>query len=303
MKTSFNVIGLGELIWDIMPNCKQLGGAPSNFAYMAGLLGDKGIIASRVGRDELGDEAITTLEALHVSGDFIQRDDKHPTGVVHVTIDERGEANFKPNSNSAWDYLLMTPEWTELARTADAVCFGTLGQRREQARETIKRFLESTRAECLRVFDVNLRHSFFTAEMLRQSLNLATIVKLSEEELGQVARLLEWSGGDQISIARKLIDQFELKLIAITRGPGGSLLVTEKETADHPGFRVEVRDTIGAGDAFTATLTHGYMRNQPLDQINDAANRVGAWVTTQVGATPRISVEELQGVIGELAKN
>jgi fructokinase len=303
MKESFNVIGLGELIWDIMPNCKQLGGAPSNFAYMAGLLGNRAIIASRVGRDELGDEAINTLEALHVSGHFIQRDDAHPTGVVHVTIDEHGEANFKPNSNSAWDYLQMTPEWAELARTADAVCFGTLGQRREQARETIKRFLESTRAECLRVFDVNLRHSFFTAEMLRQSLNLATIVKLSEEELGQVARLLEWSGGDLISIARKLIDQFELKLIAITRGPAGSLLVTENETADHSGFRVDVRDTIGAGDAFTATLTHGYMRNQPLEQINDAANRVGAWVTTQVGATPRISVEELQGVIGKLEKN
>src|ERR1051325_5985685 len=162
-------VGLGELIWDLLPEGRRLGGAPTNFAYMARLLGNRSAVASRVGRDALGHEARARLEAAGVSTEYIQVEAEHPTGTVGVEIGERGEPDFRVNGNSAWDYLEWTPRLRELAALADCVCFGTLGQREPRARETVTRFLEHVRPCALRVFDVNLRHSFFTPEMLAPS--------------------------------------------------------------------------------------------------------------------------------------
>jgi len=296
----FMVVGLGELIWDMLPDGKQLGGAPTNFAYVSNLLGNRVAVASRLGRDALGREARTRLERMGINAGFLQVDEEHPTGTVGVHIGERGEADFAVNENSAWDYLEWTAQWKELAGVADAVCFGTLGQRQPRARETILKFLAATRAESVRVFDVNLRHSFFTPEMLIDSLKLATIVKLSSEELSMVARMLSLDTGvEEEAAARKLIERFNLKLIAVTRGERGSLLVTATESINHRGFRIEVRDTIGAGDAFTATLTHYYLRGASLQQTIVAANRIGAWISTQAGATPEISRSELALILGD----
>lgn len=281
------VVGLGELIWDLFPEGRRLGGAPSNFAYISHLLGDETAVASRVGSDALGREAVERLRRAGLSTEYLQRDGEHPTGTVGVRIGAGGEPRFNVNENSAWDYLEWTPAWEELAARATAVCFGTLGQRRPEARATINRFLAATPADALRLFDVNLRHSFFTPDMLTRSLRLSSVVKLNAEELSAAASMLDLSASGELETARELLELFDLNLVAVTRGAAGSLLVTREEVDEHPGFRAErVADTIGCGDAFAAALAHCLRRHAPLPLCNEIANRVGSWLATHTGATP-----------------
>lgn len=294
------IVGLGELIWDFLPDGKQLGGAPTNFACISRLLGNHSIVASRIGADELGREAVARLEQMGVSTRFMQQDDTHPTGTVRVQLDERGEPLFAMNENSAWDYLAWTAGWQELAPQVDAACFGTLGQRHPLARETMARFLRHTPPHAARIFDVNLRHSFFTAVMLDDSLRLSTIVKLNSDELLTVAAMLELKEREAEAVSQQLIARYRVELVAVTRGEQGSLLVTNEETVDHPGLRIRVKDTIGAGDAFTAALAHYYLRRAPLNTISEAANRMGAWVSTQAGATPEPPPQLLEELLGDL---
>ncbi|HKG15408.1 MAG TPA: carbohydrate kinase [Pyrinomonadaceae bacterium] len=279
-------VGLGELIWDMLPEGRRLGGAPSNFAYMARLLGNRSAVASRVGDDALGREARARLEAAGVSTAYVQVEAEHPTGTVGVRVGERGEPTFKVNGNSAWDYLEWNERWEGLAARADCVCFGTLGQREPRARETIVRFLGRVRPAALRVFDVNLRHSFFTPEMLARSLALSSVVKLNADELRLAASMLSLRGEDEMTLAEDLLARFGLALVAVTRGERGSLLVSAEGASEHAGFRVEVADTIGSGDAFAAALAHCRLRGATLEVSNEIANRVGSWVATQPGATP-----------------
>jgi fructokinase len=279
-------VGLGELIWDLLPEGKRMGGAPTNFAYMARLLGNRSAVASRVGRDALGREALARLEAAGLSTEFVQIEAEHPTGTVGVRIGERGEPTFTVNGNSAWDYLEWTERWEGLAARADCVCFGTLGQREPRARETITRFLEHVRPSALRVFDVNLRHSFFTPEMLAHSLALSDAVKLNAEELRAAASMLSLRGDGERAVAEELLARFSLNLVAVTRGESGSLLVSSEGASEHAGFRVRVVDTIGSGDAFAAALAHCRLRGATLEVSNEIANRVGSWVATHAGATP-----------------
>lgn len=295
------VVGLGELIWDFLPSGKQLGGAPTNFAYISRLLGNQSQVASRIGNDELGDEALARLERMNISTACLQRDALHPTGTVRVTIDGSGEALFAMNENSAWDYLEWTEAWAEFAPRADAVCFGTLGQRRAQARDTMLRFLQNTRAGATRIFDVNLRHSFFDAAMLRASLELATIIKLNSDELATVATMLQFDEREEEALALRLIAMFKLELVAITRGKSGSLLVSATEAFQHTGLHVRVTDTIGAGDAFSAALAHFHLRRAPLKTISEAANRLGAWVATHAGATPEANAQTITEMLGDLS--
>lgn len=281
------VVGLGELIWDMFPEGRRLGGAPSNFAYVSRLLGDGAAVASRVGRDALGREAAERLARAGLSTRYLQTDGAHPTGTVGVRIGAGGEPQFNVNENSAWDYLEWTPGWEELAARAAVVCFGTLGQRRPEARETIERFLQAMNPDTLRLFDVNLRHSFFTPEMLARSLRLSNVVKLNAEELSAAGSMLSVRASGELETARALLDRFKLRLVAVTRGAAGSLLVSRDEADEHPGFHAaRVADTIGCGDAFAAALAHCLRRGVPLSLCNEVANRVGAWLATQEGATP-----------------
>jgi fructokinase len=291
------VVGLGELIWDMLPEGKRMGGAPSNFAYISKLLGNEAAVASRVGRDRLGHEAIERLARAGLLTRYVQLDDAHPTGTVGVRIGAGGEPHFNVNENSAWDYLEWTREWEELAARADTVCFGTLGQRHTTARATLKRFLEATRADALRLFDVNLRHSFFTPDMLARSLALATVVKLNAEELTAAASMLGLDASDEPTTARALLERFHLDLVAITRGARGSLLVAREGADEHAGFRARVVDTIGCGDAFAAALAHCRRRRAPLALTNEIANRAGAWVATQAGATPDPDPETIRRLL------
>jgi fructokinase len=281
------VVGLGELLWDLLPAGRQLGGAPANFAYITSLLGDEGIPASRLGQDVLGEEAILRLRELALPTAFIQEDADHPTGTVQIEVDAAGQPRFEISESVAWDFLEWTPQWQGLAQQADAVCFGSLAQRSEHSRVTIRKFLlAAQQRNAVRIFDVNLRQSFFTAQVLAESMRLATLVKLNHEELPRLMRLFELDHQHEEDSARRLLSLHDLKLVCITRGNGGSLLVSAAECSEHPGFKVKVADTVGAGDAFTAALVHGYLRGTSLAQINENANRVGAWVASQSGATP-----------------
>jgi fructokinase len=280
------VVGLGELLWDLLPAGKQLGGAPANFAYITSLLGDKGIPASRLGEDALGAAALQRLRELGLSTEYIQKDAGHPTGTVQVEVDSAGQPRFEISESVAWDFLQWTRQWQTLAQQADAVCFGSLAQRGENSRATIRTFVLASRPDAVRVFDVNLRQNFYSAHVLSESMRLAMLVKLNHEELPRIMRLFELEHHSEEDSARRLMSLHDLKLVCVTRGNGGSLLISADECSEHPGFKVKVADTVGAGDAFTAALVHGYLRGTSLAQINDNANRVGAWVASHSGATP-----------------
>jgi fructokinase len=291
------VIGLGEVLWDMLPSGKVLGGAPANFAYMANVLGDKGIIASRVGTDSLGVEACTAIQDLGLDILYIQRDEAYDTGAAKVTIDSSGQPNFTIEQAVAWDYLQWSPEWEELSARADVICFGSLAQRSPVSAATIDRFLANTREDALRVFDANLRQSFYTRDALCQSFQNADIVKINDIELLQLSRLFNLGTGSNESLARTLLEDFDLKLVCLTRGARGSLLVSKNQAAEHPGFRVKVADAVGAGDAFTACLVHHYIRGYSLQEISDFANRFASWVATQTGATPPVSSGQLRQIL------
>ncbi len=294
------IVGLGELLWDLLPSGKQLGGAPANFAYITSLLGDEGIPASRLGQDALGEEAILRLRELGLPTAFIQEDADHPTGTVQVEVDAAGQPRFEISELAAWDFLEWTPQWQRLAQQADAVCFGSLAQRSEHSRATIRKFMLISRPTAVRVFDVNLRQNFYSAQVLTESMRLATLVKLNNEELPKIMRLFELEHQSEEASARRLLSLHDLRLVCITRGNGGSLLISASECSEHPGFRVKIVDTVGAGDAFTAALVHGYLRGTSLAQINENANRVGAWVASQSGATPAPKASGMEQTLAEI---
>ncbi len=294
------VVGLGEVLWDLLPERTCLGGAPANFAYITTLMGDHGIVSSRVGEDSRGLEALRRMEELGLDIDHVQTDREHPTGTVKVELDGKGLARFEIAHPVAWDSLEWTLDWQHLAEEADAVCFGSLAQRSEASRETIRHFLRATSPSTVKVFDVNLRQSFYSQEVLAESMRLADIVKLNDEELPKIMSLGKFPHKDELSSARLLLDAYDLKLVCITRGGKGSLLVRGKEASEHPGFRVRVADTVGSGDAFTAGLLHEYLHGASLDLMNEVANLVGAWVASEVGAMPAPKRGALEHSLAEI---
>lgn len=269
-------MGLGELLWDLLPSGARLGGAPANFAVMAGRLGDHAVIASRLGSDKLADEARAVLDGLPVDCSFVQADAEVATGTVTVTL-SGSEAHYTIDAPVAWDRLAMTPEWNELAASADAVCFGTLAQRDAVSRAAILTFLDATRPACLRVFDVNLRAPHWSRETLVEGLRRATILKLNESEMPQVLvatgacpnPATEQDEDDLLRGARMLLERYPMQMVCVTLGSAGSLLVTREVHHRHHGLAATVRDTVGAGDAFTAALTHYYLEGAALPVMNE----------------------------------
>jgi fructokinase len=280
------IVGIGELLWDLLPAGASLGGAPANFAYITGLLGDQGIVASRVGQDSLGQQALERMQALGLDTDCVQIDSEHPTGTVKVAIDAKAQPTFEIAEPVAWDFLEWTPAWRQLAEEAHAVCFGSLAQRSPQSHATIRSFVNGASAEAIKVFDVNLRQSYFSQEILSDSMKLADIVKVNDEELPRIMALNGLPHKSERLSAETLLAEFELKIICVTRGARGSLLVQSDSFHEHPGFCVKVADTVGSGDAFTAALLHEYLQGSSLRTMNEMANRVGAWVASRPGGMP-----------------
>jgi fructokinase len=288
MNSPLLMVGLGEILWDVLPSGKVLGGAPTNFAYMSSILGNRGVAASRVGDDLLGREARQRLHRLGLTDEYVQVDHNLPTGTAEVLIDANGQPTFTIHESVAWDSLQWTSAWQELSACADIICFGSLAQRTRTSAETIDRFLRNSRPDALRIFDANLRQSYHDRASIERSLEHADLLKLSDQELPTFASRLGLSNMNQEELAFALIREFQLGLVCITRADKGSLLLTESERVSHPGFAVEVVDSVGAGDAFTACLAHCFIRGHSLEKIGALANRLASWVATQQGATPPV---------------
>ena len=291
-------IGLGEVLWDLLPGGRQLGGAPANFAYHAHALGAESLVVSRVGRDDLGRDLLERLNALGLATSGISVDPVAPTGSVSVTLDPSGQPAYTIHTEVAWDLLEAGLEVLRVAAAADAVCFGTLAQRHPVARESIRRVLEATRADALRIFDINLRQRFWSREVIVESLALATVLKLNDEELPILADLLGWPGDDDQGLLARLAQQFDLRAVALTRGARGSLLWTAGRTWNWPGSDLKVADTVGAGDSYTAALALGLLSGKAPEDILRIAHRVADFVCTQPGATPPMPADFADEFVG-----
>ena len=302
MKEPRLILGIGELLWDLLPEGPRLGGAPANFSVMSGRLGNHAVILSRIGRDDLGRDAIKRLDPLPVDSSNVQIDAAHETGRVTVTLKD-GQPEYVIHQPAAWDSLELSDTWLQLAERADAICFGSLAQRSVESRQTIQTLAAQTSSSCVRVYDVNLRAPFYSGEIVQESLELATVVKMNDAEVSQVLGLLGLPLNDEPVPTRlrvgaeRLLSEFPtLQMVAITCGGNGSLLVTREAWHQHPGVHVQVADTIGAGDAFTAAMTHYLLRGADLATLNEAGNRWGAWVASQAGAMPALSEAVRTGI-------
>ena len=285
---SKHILSCGEVLWDLFPAGPRFGGAAANFACHAALLGGKVTIVSAVGDDARGHEAIAILQSFGVDTSLIQRIGGAPTGSVSVSVDAAGKPSFEIQAGSAWDRIAWTPELESRITTADAIYFGTLSQRSETSRATIQHALSIAQARgTRRVLDVNLRKPFFDASLIRESISHASVLKLSDDELDEVVSDCGIIAERNPAAAlRALLERYQLDLVAMTRGADGALLVSQTEAVDQPGIPTVVRDTVGAGDAFTAALVVGLLRGESLRTIARVACETAAVVCEQDGAVP-----------------
>jgi fructokinase len=284
------IVALGEVLWDVLPEGPRLGGAPANLCAMAGRLGNDAILASRIGADDLGDRMLDTLSPLPVDTSFLQKDALLPTGTVTVKVTPEGQPSYCIHEGVAWDALQMTHAWKDLAAEADAACFGSVAQRGALSRSTIQDFISYTREDCLRVFDINLRPPFLSKEVVRWSVEHASMLKLNDEELTTVFDLLGFplpSAKDRHRASLEvLMTAFPLYMICLTLGSEGSLIVSRNGHYRHAGVPTAVIDTVGAGDAFLATVIHCVLHGASLAETSEAANRHASWIASQASAIP-----------------
>ncbi len=282
----YHIAGVGELLWDLLPEGRKLGGAPANFAYHVQMLGGRASMVSCVGDDDSGSELLACLSSkgLDVSGVGVDRE--HPTGSVSVTVHPGGKPEYEIHRNVAWDFIPWSDTLHCLAGGLDAVCFGSLAQRCPVSRETIQLFLDHLRPDCLVIFDINIRQHYYSPEVVERSLHRSDVLKLNDDELPILSNMFGIAG-DTESIIGSVIEKFDLQMVALTRGDKGSLLLTPEGRADHPGFPPErIIDTVGAGDSFTAALALGILEKLSLESICTRANRVASFVCTQEGGMP-----------------
>ncbi|MGH7870436.1 MAG: carbohydrate kinase family protein [Candidatus Dormibacteraceae bacterium] len=284
------VIGLGEVLWDLLPGGKQLGGAPSNFAFHAHALGADAKVITRVGTDQLGNEILGCLRDLGLSTELVSVDPDYPTGTVSVEISADGQPQFTIHENVAWDHLEANGAARKAMAQCNAVCFGSLAQRNANAGAAIQALVTATSGQALRIFDINLRQHFFSREIIEPSLELANVLKINDQELPVVADMFGLKG-DPVVQMEHMAERFELSMVALTRGAKGSLLLSNGRLSEHVGAPVCVADCVGAGDAFTAALVMGLLTGCALDEINKRANTLAGYVCSQPGATPRIPEE------------
>ena len=284
------IISLGEVLWDLFPAGPRFGGAPANFACHAAHLGGEVSMVSAVGNDERGREAVEILDSFGIDTSLIQTHPNAPTGTVGIELDAKGKPTFTIHEGSAWDGITWTPELEARIAEVDAVYFGTLGQRGETSRATIRQGLKLAKARgLLRVLDVNLRKPFYDAALIRESIALASVLKLSDDELPEVAAACDipLEGAPEVALHR-LIARFELDLVVMTRGAKGAMLISPDSTLDQPGIPTTVVDTVGAGDSFTGAFTLGLLQRVAPEAILRKACETAAYVCSQSGAVPKL---------------
>lgn len=283
------IVGLGEILWDVLPEGKKLGGAPANFAYHASQFGMNGLAVSAIGRDSLGDEILDQLSGknLHYQLEKVE----FPTGTVQVTLDKNGIPNYDICQGVAYDNIPWTPDMEAIAKETQAVCFGTLAQRDAVSRSTILQFLDTMPVDSVKIYDINLRQHWYTNEIIEDSLQRSTILKINDEELVVVREMMGQQALDTVEFCRYLLDTYALKLVILTCGVEGSYVVTANECLFQGTPKVEVADTVGAGDSFTSAFCVAYLKQLPLAQAHKLAVDVSAYVCTQSGAMPELPAE------------
>jgi fructokinase len=286
-RPDYVIAGIGEILWDVFPSGKKVGGAPANFAYHTRVQGARSEVVSCIGDDDSGREIITHLKKIGLSDNYIFIDNQHPTGWVDIDLDDDGKPNFTIHEQVAWDYIPFTDELRKFATQVNAVCFGSLAQRSAVSRSAIRSFLQNTPEKSLRVLDINLRQQYYDAATIKSCLRMANCLKLNEDELPVVQRLLGLKGSAD-KVVNHLVEEYGLVLLALTMGSRGSRLLGVGEDSFLESPKVDVVDTVGAGDAFTAAMVIGFLENYPIPVIHKKANFLSAYVCTQTGATPDI---------------
>ena len=288
------VVGLGEVLWDVLPEGKKLGGAPANFAYHAGqfLGSDNTIAISALGEDKLAEETIAALKE-HGLNDLLPRV-PYPTGTVQVTLDEQGIPTYDIKENVAWDNIPFDDDIRKIARSCRAVCFGSLAQRNIVSRTTIQKFLDETPADCLKIFDINLRQQFYTQEIIRESLQRCNILKINDEELVLIGRMFGYPGLDIENKCWLILGKYNLDMLVLTCGTNGSYVFTPGQMSFQETPKVKVADTVGAGDSFTGSFVGSILNGKTVAEAHKTAVQVSAFVCTQNGAMPALPEEYLK---------
>jgi fructokinase len=288
------IVGLGEVLWDMLPSGKVLGGAPANFVYHASQFGLDGYVVSAIGKDLLGEELKNSLIEKHIK--FILHNVDYPTGKVQVTLNEAGIPQYEICENVAWDKIPFTSKDIDLAKRCNAVCFGSLAQRSAISRATILRFLEFVPDDSLKIVDINLRQHFYTKEIIHNSLLRSNVLKINDEELLIVANLLNYEHLSEEECCRRILKDYNLKIVIETKGAIGSYVFTKDETSYMGTPKVCVADTVGAGDAFTGAFVAAILNGSDIRCAHQFAVNVSAYVCTQNGATPKLPEVFISGI-------
>ncbi len=292
------IAAFGELLWDLLPTGKVLGGAPTNFIYRINSFGDQGTLLSKVGNDKAGRDARTALRNLGLSDENIQTDYEFPTGSVKVKIDEQGLVDFNIITDVAYDHIEINTEMIDAFSQADCVCFGTLVQRYGISKNTLRELIHES-PDVVKFLDVNLRKKCYTAATLEDSLRMANILKANDEELLIIKDLLGLKNENLPNLAKEALETFKLDIILCTLGSNGAFCLTKEEVFCYdPGYQITLGDTVGSGDAFSAGFIHYFMNRQPIDEALRFGNAAGAMVATTTGATSPISKEQIIGFMG-----
>ena len=283
---TYKVAGLGEVLWDVFFDDEKLGGAPANFAAHAQQLGAKSYILSAVGKDLLGQKAIDQLILLGIDTSGVQFNRYSPTGRVIVSLDPMGNPAYKIDANSAWDHIQFNTAQAKIAKRLDAICFGTLAQRYPNSKNAILKILRATSTSCLRVFDVNFRQDYYHPKIIEQNLNIASAVKMNEEEFFEIGKMFSFSKNHKKGL-RFLINEFDLKFGIITLGGKGAVMANIDDFCSYcPEKKIQVKSTVGAGDAFTAATVMGWLNQNPLDQIIQKATDLATFVCSHLEDVP-----------------
>ncbi len=285
------VVGMGEALWDVLPEGKKLGGAPANFAYHVSQFGLPSCVVSAVGNDKLGTEILDNFREKQLNN--LVETVPYPTGTVQVTLDAEGVPCYEIKEGVAWDNIPYSAAIDELARHTRAVCFGSLAQRSIVSRNTINRFLDTMPdgEGQLKIFDINLRQNFYTKEVLCQSMQKCNILKINDEELVTISRMFGYPGIDLQDKCWILLGKYDLKMLILTCGVNGSYVFTPGHVSFQETPKVEVADTVGAGDSFTAAFVSGVLRGMPIEEAHRLAVYTSAYVCTQNGAMPQLPRE------------